>query len=271
VWRTYKNVLLLGKDNTIRTIDLGLVHSSAAGTIVTLILNRLRQDGDIEEGVSPNFLARNWSPAFTEWSTKSVRDAFFSSPQFPRLLNGDVVKDTIVKGVKEKRFAYVSKTVNGEYDPFNYGDNLTVSEVELSEDMFLITKETAEAYLKTQASGAPVQPIVTTPPEPEGSTNAGIVSKPPDGEGITTTPPPPGIKNPPVQDVASRVHWSGSVPPQKWMNFYTKVLSRFAASKGLNLTLKVDIAPDGGISNQKIEEMKVALRELGLVDDVEVE
>src|SRR5262249_45168145 len=98
VWRTYKNILLLGKDNTIRVVDLGLVHSSAAETMVTLILNRLRQDGDVEDGVSPNFLIRNWSPAFTEWSTKAVRDAFFASPQFPRLLNGELVKDTIARG-----------------------------------------------------------------------------------------------------------------------------------------------------------------------------
>jgi hypothetical protein len=30
VWRTYKNIMLLGKDNQIHTIDMGLVHSSAA-------------------------------------------------------------------------------------------------------------------------------------------------------------------------------------------------------------------------------------------------
>ena len=60
VWRTYKNLILLGKDNTLRTVDLGLVHSSAAKTLSELYLNRLRQDGDVEEGVSPNFLVRNW-------------------------------------------------------------------------------------------------------------------------------------------------------------------------------------------------------------------
>jgi hypothetical protein len=109
VWRTYKNILLLDKNNTIRGVDLGLVHSSAADTIVTFILNRLRKDGDVEEGVSPNFLVRNWPPAFTEWSTKSVREAFFASPQFPRLLNGDVVKEAIAKGVSESRLAYVGK------------------------------------------------------------------------------------------------------------------------------------------------------------------
>ena len=67
--------------------------------MVKLIVDRLRQDGDIETGVSPNFLVRNWPPAFTEWSTKSTRDAFFASPQFPRLLDGDSVKETIARGV----------------------------------------------------------------------------------------------------------------------------------------------------------------------------
>ena len=99
VWRTYKNVALLGKDNKVRVVDLGLVHSSQANSMVKLIVDRLRQEGDIETGVSPNFLVRNWPPAFTEWSTKSVRDAFFASPQFPRLLDGDSVRETIARGV----------------------------------------------------------------------------------------------------------------------------------------------------------------------------
>lgn len=61
------------------------------------------------------------------------------------------------------------------------------------------------------------------------------------------------------------------MPPQKWMNFYTKVLSRFAASKGLKITLTVEVSQEGGVSEQKIEETKVALRELGLKDDVQVD
>jgi hypothetical protein len=52
------------------------------------------------------------------------------------------------------------------------------------------------------------------------------------------------------------------------MNFYTKVLSKFAASKGLKLTVRFELAPDGAVSPQKIEETKVALRELGLDDAV---
>jgi hypothetical protein len=54
------------------------------------------------------------------------------------------------------------------------------------------------------------------------------------------------------------------------MNFYTKVLSKFAASKGLRLTVRFELDPDGPISQQKVEETRVALRELGLDDRVQL-
>ena len=55
------------------------------------------------------------------------------------------------------------------------------------------------------------------------------------------------------------------------MNFYTKVLSKFAATSGLKLTLRVEVTPAEGISRQKVDETKVALRELGLKDSLEGE
>ena len=55
------------------------------------------------------------------------------------------------------------------------------------------------------------------------------------------------------------------------MNFYTRVLSKFAASGGLKLLLRVEAAPAEGVSPQKIDETKVALRELGLKDSLEGE
>jgi hypothetical protein len=65
--------------------------------------------------------------------------------------------------------------------------------------------------------------------------------------------------------------WSGDVPHQKWMNFYTKVLSKFAGAAGLKLTLRVEVAPAEGVSPQKVDETKVALRELGLKDSLDGE
>lgn len=62
-------------------------------------------------------------------------------------------------------------------------------------------------------------------------------------------------------------HWEGEIPHQRWTQFYNRVLSKFATRKGLKLTVSVDI-PDA--SEDEIEEMKLALRELSLQEDIEV-
>lgn len=257
VWRTYKNVMLLGKDNAWKTVDFGLVHSSAADSLVTLVLKRLRQDGDIADGVSPNFLTRNWSPAFKEWSTKSIRDAFFASPQFPRLLNGDVIKDTIVRGVENGLLGYVGKKADGSYFPFHWQSSLGAQDVEISDDMYVIQQEVAEAY--KAGKSIPSSPTLTSP------TSATTTTEPLPNSGSTPTSPAS------TGSTFSKLTWSGDIPAQKWMNFYTKVLSKFAAGMGLKLTLKVEVSSEAGVPTQKVEETKVALRELGLTDKVDVE
>jgi hypothetical protein len=45
--------------------------------------------------------------------------------------------------------------------------------------------------------------------------------------------------------------WTGEVPGQKWMNFYTRVLAKFSAAKGMKLTVKAEIAPEGGVSKNR--------------------
>ena len=250
--------MLLGKDNTVKRVDLGLVHSSAATDLVSLIVSRLNSDGDLEtKGISPSFLIRNWPPAFKEWATKSVRDAFFASPQFPRLTNPDVLKETIPRGVGNGLLAYVGKTASGEYKPFYYNKALMTADVELSEEMFIITKEVAEAYMKGRATPPPVAPVLL-PTDPMGKVVPPVV-------------PPTVIQPPLVSANASILKWSGEVPHQKWMNFYTKVLSKFGSTRGLKLTVKVEVSPEGGVSKQKLDETKSALRELGLSEDLNAE
>ena len=118
VWRAYKNVVLLGPDNRLKTVDLGPVHSSAAESVSKLVLHNLRQTGDIEKDISPRFLVRNW-PGMTEWSTKAVRDAFFASPQFPRLLRSETVREAIACGGTDGTLAYVGRKPDGTHDPFD--------------------------------------------------------------------------------------------------------------------------------------------------------
>ncbi len=72
-----------------------------------------------------------------------------------------------------------------------------------------------------------------------------------------------------VTSSLAKIAWSGDIPAQKWMNFYTKVLSKFVAGMGLKLTLRVEVSAESGIPVYKVEETKVALRELGLSDEVD--
>ena len=69
-------------------------------------------------------------------------------------------------------------------------------------------------------------------------------------------------------DLFSQITWTGEIPPQKWINFYQKVVSKFAAFKGVKLTVTFEASPEGGVSKQKVEEAEAALRELGLDPDL---
>src|SRR5262249_54870078 len=79
--------------------------------------------------------------------------------------------------------------------------------------------------------------------------------------------PPPPIR-PPAQEGTTPSLEGGGSPPEG-MDFYTRVLSKFTASKGLTLTVRFELSSGDAIAPQKIEETKVALRELSLHDDVE--
>jgi hypothetical protein len=74
---------------------------------------------------------------------------------------------------------------------------------------------------------------------------------------------------PPLPVVPKAVRWQGDVPPQKWMNFYMKVLSPFATTPGLKLQVHFELPADGNVSQAKVEEVQTALRELGLSEKLE--
>ncbi|MEW6185517.1 MAG: hypothetical protein AB1585_07235 [Thermodesulfobacteriota bacterium] len=255
---------------------------------------------------------KNWSPAFTEWSTKAIRDAFYASPQFPRLLNPEAIKDSVVRGVAEGLVAYVGKSSQGGYQPFFYKKALNPEDIEISDDMFLIKAEEAEKHIKppelTRIIIDPSQVYIQTGKQQTFTAKGldqfgrpfdlgelswtatggriegnGVYAAGNDegnylitarfgkiiGQAVVTvskeidkTKPIP----PPEKSVG--LSWSGEVSSQKWMNFYTKVLTRFVKDGSLKITVSFDASSKEGISNQQVEETKASLRELGLDDDV---
>ncbi len=54
------------------------------------------------------------------------------------------MKDTIAKGVESGLIAYVGKASTGTYEPFCFKTTLSPTDIEISDDMFIITGEQAE-------------------------------------------------------------------------------------------------------------------------------
>lgn len=277
IWRAYKHLVLLGKDNQLRHVDLGLPHSSAAPTMLAFMLMRLQQDGDLTDAIGPGFLVRNWPPAFTEWSTRSLRNAFFASPVFPRLLKPDALKDTIARGVSQGVLGYVGK-IDGEYRPFHYKQPLAVHDVEISDDMFIITAATAESYVASQQRRDPEVPAPTIArPSVREQSGSSYGQAATDGDqrikdqvaSVTTIDTTPEHR-PDSDTQITGMEWAGTLPPQKWTTFYTRVLTKLVNAGQLNLAVRVNFSAPNGLSPQKIEEIKLALRELGLPDQIDI-
>ena len=64
------------------------------------------------------------------------------------------------------------------------------------------------------------------------------------------------------------LQWSGAVPTQKWMHFYTKIVTRFATSPDLKIEVRFTVPVESEQMQAKVAEVKNGLRELGLDDNV---
>ena len=164
VWETYNALGLYTENDDIEFIDLGRVNSSASESISRLITSRLSQLEKLTGTVGSNFLVRNWSRVSPEWSTRQIRDAFFASPHFPRVLNQEVIKKTIERGVSEGAFGYAGRASDEGYDPFYYREPLSTLQIEFSDDMFLIPKELAEEEIvRRSKDNRIVRLVIDTP------------------------------------------------------------------------------------------------------------
>lgn len=264
--------------------------------------------------VPPRFLVRNWPPAFTEWNTKAVRDVFFAAPQFPRLLFPDTIKETIARGVCEGHIAYATKSLKGEFDQFVYKKDLKAENVEIADDVFILTPDEAEKHIQPpQLSKMLVSPEHVQVKMGNKHTftvdgldqfgrefhvdnldwkaTGGII----DTKGVFTAGPDEGsfvitVKSegkecsarviitkeetmdlPPVSTVPKKLAWTGEIAPQKWTNFYMKVLTKLVTDGDLKIRVNIEGTLKENIADQRVDETKAALRELGLDDNVDIE
>lgn len=312
IWRAYRHLFLLGRDNIVRQLDLGNITSSMAGTLVEVYVNELVRLDEITDTIGPNQLKKYWPAAFTEWSTKGARDAFFASPALPRLLKPNSLRRTIADGVTQGILGYARKDASGQLKLERFRETLSELEVEISDDAYLLREEDARklmeppraANITLHPSRASLKPAerqafniqvfdqygqLLQAPHPEWSSTGGTIGNDgvyvagPDAGffgvqvivdvleahadvRISTDVQPEPVSPPPA---TGTIAWRGTISPQKWMTFYTKVLTRFVGSPGLKIEISFEAPTKPEERRSKLEETKTALRELGLSEDIE--
>ncbi len=254
-WRSYRWLVLLAHDGSLRQEDLGMVHSSAAPSMQALIQGRLKQADELTDTLGPQRIVQNWPISGTEkvkeWSTKAMRDAVYSSPQFTRLLDPGALKDTIAKGVAQGLFGCASKDPSG-YIGIAFEESVLPTDIEFSDDVVLVLPEIARQI--KEAKPAPEAPVpLVQPPGP-----APVLGE--KGEQLPIF----------TGERVAAVAWEGELPWQKWTTFYNKVLSGLAG-ENLKLTVKFEAHPSAGLPKEKLESIKDNLTELGLPPNVQTE
>src|SRR5205085_10452369 len=66
VWRAYRHIYLLGKDNKLKETDLGQITSSMGTNLADVIVNELVRTDELTAGVGVNRLIKYWPPALAE-------------------------------------------------------------------------------------------------------------------------------------------------------------------------------------------------------------
>ena len=314
VFRAYRHVYLLGRNNLIVHEDLGQITSSMDPSLPNLVISVLENKEIVTRAVSPRLLEKAFPGVRDGWSTKNVRDAFYASPELPRLLDENAVALAISKGVSEGILGYASKDSEDRLRLERFEEPLPQSEVEISDEVFIVKRETAlrlkEPPRLTKLLVSPesirLAPQEATVFKAQGldqygvhtelesviwSADAGEI----DANGRFTADADPGryeisatageivgkaliqvaapagsnVGGGPGPDSEQMLLWSGEIPTQKWMNFYTKVLARFANKPGLKIRVSLE-AETGEDAETTVQETRTALRELGLGEDVEL-
>jgi len=253
IWRSYRHLRLLGRDASLKALDLGMVTASAASTPVHVILERLEQLDEVLQSVGVSFLVRNW-PAQAFWPTRAVRDAFFAAPSLPRLLNPQAIRETIARGVSEGQLALASLETDEQGRPRQiiFRRAIAAHEVELSDQVALLRAGDAERLLQAppEPPSEPSSPAVEAQPAP-------VVPEP-------QATPTEGLGQP---SALLGLSWEGPLEARKWTLFYNRVLALLPTDK-LRLRIRFEYHDPQGLHEGKLNEVRQALRLLGLPDEV---
>jgi len=165
-----------------------------------------------------------------------------------------ILKNKIAEFVNRGDFGLASgRGGAGIYDRIWFEEPLAIAEVAFEAGVFLLRKATAEAL----KAGKAVAPALGTGPAP------GRTAPP-----VTEPGPTPG-SGPAAATQTLRL--TGTVPPEVWNRFGTKILPKLCAGLDLKIGLEFSVTVSAESANPLATDLRQILQELGFADTVKVE
>ena len=177
----YRHILVPAEKKTLRPFDMGIGTFSGRTTLSSKVLEKLAGE-QILDKLDPAIMI---GPRFGLWpddqelvNVKTLADYFAQLTHLPRLLNADVLPETLAKGVQRGLFGYaLGDGDKRQFDTIYYNDKgTTASDCEIIDSAWLLRPTLAKS-------------LIPEPKAPEISVPGGGGEKPgqavkPDGNGV---------------------------------------------------------------------------------------
>ncbi len=265
VWGGYRFVALADNqaEGGLKVIDLGAGHSSGSETLCGRVIAALKSSALLNESVGAGYIDRHWPPAFKNsgaWPLTSLRQSFLNGA-LTRLIDPDaVLRRRIMEFVEKGDFGLASgDKEGGNYTRLWFKKPVGSEEVAFESGVFLLTKAKAEELQAASENAKPVQPEVV--PIEEKASEPG--SSPGPDETQVQLPIKTGRK--------ATLRLKGTVPPEVWNRLGTRILPKLRTGNALSVGVEFSVSVDAGLAQGFQLELRQALTDLGLQEQVSVE
>lgn len=262
VWGGYRFIVI--SDGTeadgLKTIDLGAGHASGHETLCGRVIAALKSNALLNESVGAGYIDRNWPPAFKEsgaWPLTSLRQSFLNG-SLTRLIDPDaVLRGKIVEFVGRSDFGLGSgQKPDGTYERVWFNELIAPDEVAFEPGVFLLTKFKAESLKSTRPAAVERG---ATPPQPESGREER------DAESIETEVPPTSSAT------TSTLRVSGSITPELWNRFGTRLIPKLRSGSELKLGVDFSVTVSADLARNLEAELRQAVQDLGLESKIRID
>lgn len=270
--RAYRHTAWGGSNgDPLKTMDMGQPPASTDQNLTDLVVAFLKEKQKYLEQIASILLVHPtklqvWPDDEPALSLKALPGYFRNFTHLPILKDDEVLKQSIVDGVRAGHFALCEGTAADDAKVLHYKTNLTTTGVALEDGYLLVRPALAEQKLEEEkAKAAGGTPVVTvTPTTPTGvaqpTTGTGAAPTPPAGGmtvgGGTVVVTPTGGKTPTGKDgKPRRVRLDVEVPFTDFHTFYTGIINALGRNAdNIKISVQVEASAEAGFSPTLIED-----------------